>query len=261
MEANSNTQGAGVAQAQQPTAGLDDNALFAQFDSYPWTQDRSFLQGLMATLGASYMTSKDGFKRQKAMSTSLQARIWWYKSRFNTDIDRLAYETYTLSHGATRPDLAILIKLEGISERMGLAPAPDKPEDAPYIPEWQKNAPKVDLSKKADDGRTHNNANGGAPYPDNFQAIVEAVTMGKPIPGIKEIPNIVVRPPGVTPFGKMKAPLKPWEKHLPPEVLAQKSVFGDVIDKEFPPLPADSNNEGANTGADKGTDNSAANSG
>lgn len=42
---------------------------------------------------------------------------------------------------------------------------------------------------------------------------------------------------GVTPFGKMKAPRKPWEKDVAPDTVGQGSVFGDVVDKEFPPLP------------------------
>jgi hypothetical protein len=34
----------------------------------------------------------------------------------------------------------------------------------------------------------------------------------------------------------MKAPRKPWEKDAQPESGAQPSLFGDVVDKEFPPL-------------------------
>lgn len=34
----------------------------------------------------------------------------------------------------------------------------------------------------------------------------------------------------------MRAPRKPWEKDAPSETTAQPSVFGDVVDKEFPPL-------------------------
>jgi hypothetical protein len=37
----------------------------------------------------------------------------------------------------------------------------------------------------------------------------------------------------------MKAPRKPWEKDAPSESGAQGSVFGNVVDKEFPPLPND----------------------
>jgi hypothetical protein len=38
----------------------------------------------------------------------------------------------------------------------------------------------------------------------------------------------------------MKAPRKPWEKDVPSDtVVGQGSVFGNVVDKEFPPLPAE----------------------
>jgi hypothetical protein len=68
------------------------------------------------------------------------------------------------------------------------------PEDD-QLPAWMAQAPqKVDLSKKADDGDAHGGVGEGqAPYPAHFQAIIEAVTMGKPVPGVREIPNTVVR--------------------------------------------------------------------
>lgn len=213
MEANTD-QIPGAAPAQRG----DSEAAFQQFDSYPWARDRSFLvsrhsclgrlvsspatplttdqQGLMATLGPSLINNTtDGFTRQKALSTTLQARIWWYRSRFNTDIDRTLYESYSAFHQQSCPDGVILTKLEEIQQRMnGAAPGP-APSSGQNIPAWQLNAPKVDLSKKADDGANHSNTGDGAPYPENFQALIEAVTTGKPIPGIKEIPDTVVRPP------------------------------------------------------------------
>jgi hypothetical protein len=150
----------------------------------------------MATLGPSLINNTaDGFTRQKALSTTLQARIWWYRSRFNTEIDRALYESYSAFHQQSCPDGVILAKLEEIQQRMnGAAPGPSS-SSGQNIPAWQLNAPKVDLSKKADDGADHSNTGDGAPYPENFQALIEAVTTGKPIPGIKEIPDTVVRPP------------------------------------------------------------------
>lgn len=150
----------------------------------------------MATLGPSLVNNTtDGFTRQKALSTTLQARIWWYRSRFNIEIDRTLYESYSASHQQSCPDGVILAKLDEIQQRMnGAAPSPSSSSDQ-NIPAWQLNAPKVDLSKKADDGANHSNTGDGAPYPENFQALIEAVTTGKPIPGIKEIPDTVVRPP------------------------------------------------------------------
>lgn len=161
----------------------------------------------MATLGTSLFSknNKDGFTRQKALSNTLQARIWWYKSRFNIAIDRPAYEAFCTANPSISPDGSILAKLEEIQQRMGNAAigtgyseaTADAAEAAPAanIPEWQLKAPKVDLSVKADDGTPHTHSGDGAPYPENFQALVDAVTSGKPIPGIKEIPDTVVRPP------------------------------------------------------------------
>ncbi|AEO71536.1 17e5f134-1afb-4707-ba2f-992fd7785928 [Thermothielavioides terrestris] len=244
MEANDAGRDPAAAPAQKTG---DPHAAFKQFDTYPWTLDRSFLQGLMASLGPLLGNKTDGFARQKALSTTLQARIWWYKSRFNRDIDRLSYEAYCLANPSLCPDGAILTRLEEIQQRMasyssgdGSARSSSVPsQDEVSIPAWQRNAPKVDLSKKADDGTIHRNTGDTAPYPEDFQNLVDAVLTGKPIPGIKEIPDKVVRPPGITPFGKMKAPPKPWEKNRPLNPDAYVSIFGDVLDKEFPPLEDD----------------------
>lgn len=156
----------------------------------------------MATLGPALVNNSDGFKRQKALSTTLQARIWWYKSRFNVDIDRIAYEAYGVAHPSSGPEAAILDRLEQIQQRMGIAPAGTSSssvgpsQTAQNIPAWQLSAPRVDLSKKADDAAGHASGSGdGTPFPGDFEALVEAVTTGKPIPGIKEIPDTVERPP------------------------------------------------------------------
>lgn len=133
-----------------------------------------------------------GYEKQSALGISLQARIWWYKSRLDIEIDRAAYEEYLKADpSASCPDPALLSQIEEIQERMAAVSA------RPDLPAWQLQAPKVDPNKKADDG-TPNHAGGegqDAPYPAHFQAIIEAVTMGKPVPGVREIPNTVVRQP------------------------------------------------------------------
>ena len=144
------------------------------------------------------------FERQKALGVTLQARIWWYKSKFNVEIDRAAYEDYTSSHNqqtqgpTTAPsaiDSALLDKIDDIQRRMGSAPGT---AIAGNLPAWMVEAPqKVDLNKKADDGAAReapqSGRGGNAPYPAHFQAIIEAVTTGKTVPGVRDIPNTVVR--------------------------------------------------------------------
>ncbi|KAK3315137.1 hypothetical protein B0H66DRAFT_564612 [Apodospora peruviana] len=213
----------------------DANAAFKKFDAYPWGRDRPFLQGLVAMLGP----LQPGFDREKALGISLQARIWWYKSRLDVEIDRAAYEAYLAAADPSAhlcPDPSLLIKVGDIQQRMASATA------APALPSWQLQAPKVDPNKKADDGASSHDGKGGgqdAPYPDHFQAIIEAVTTGKPVPGVREIPNIVVRPAGITPVGKMQAPQKPWEKRqgvAASDATTSTSGRELLVDQEFPPV-------------------------
>ena len=148
----------------------------------------------------------NGFERQKALGISLQARVWWYKSRLSIDIDRSAYENYLLSSSTSSTpshsqipnspiDAQLVDKLAEIQQLMGTTPASASDDD---LPAWQVQAPKVDLLKKADDGDANGaerGADGETPYPERFNALVELVTSGTPIPGIKHIPDTVVRQP------------------------------------------------------------------
>jgi len=52
-----------------------------------------------------------------------------------------------------------------------------------------------------------------APYPTSFAHIVELVTTGQPIPGIREIPNTVLA--GQSSQTSQSKRRKPWEKDSP----------------------------------------------
>ncbi|KAK4461165.1 hypothetical protein QBC42DRAFT_270705 [Cladorrhinum samala] len=251
------------------TSNESPSAIFSKFDSYPWVQDRDFIQGLHATLGPSLSSSSsaDPFARRKLLDTVLQTRIWWYQSRTGTSInlnDYLSYSCSSPNPNPPSPDQEILKKTEWIyqqlqarlspssNENEGTTPHPETEQqqqqqqqaDGPEIPAWQLQAPKLDLSKKAEDHESRTSSSSspdaGVPYPDKFQAIVDAVTTGKQIEGIKEIPNTVVRKEGITPVGIKVAPQKPWERHRPPmggkEHDERAGQFGNVLDGEFPPV-------------------------
>ena len=49
-----------------------------------------------------------------------------------------------------------------------------------------------------------------APYPTSFSQIVELITSGEPIPGIKEVPDIVLEGQASKPTTVKRK--KPWEK-------------------------------------------------
>lgn len=80
------------------------------------------------------------------------------------------------------------------------SPAPQPPAIADALA--QQNHMKTDTQdeKPVDD----------APYPKSFTDIVELITSGKPIPGIKEIPDVVLDnvPASVSDRPERK---KPWE--------------------------------------------------
>jgi len=136
----------------------------------------------------------------RAASISLQARTWWFGTKQGVAISPESYQSYLAGHPETpTPEPAILARIEDVQRRMGVTGP---------VPSWQAHAPKADLRVKAADGAAKQGAGGAggggddAPYPEHFKAVIEAVTMGKPVPGIKEIPNTVVRLPvsTISPF-------------------------------------------------------------
>lgn len=75
-----------------------------------------------------------------------------------------------------------------------------------------------------------------APYPQSFAQIVDLITSGQPIPGIKEIPPIVLSDQASQPVASKRR--KPWEKEVP--VVEARGTFGDrrdeVIQQELPEI-------------------------
>lgn len=225
--------------------------IMAKFDAYPWAQDKDFMQGVHSTLGDSLANLSDPFTKRKVLDTILHSRIWWYASKFGVQIAWDAYTAWSPKHPASCPDAAILKKSEWIYtnlKKKSAAASDSSSEDAVgkqqkpdvEIPSWQLSAPKADLSRKADDddGSEARATTPTGAYPDKFQALVEAVTAGKTVPGIRQIPNTVVRQDGITPVGtRGRAPLKPWERHRAPVPDdADQSEQHNVLDSQFPPL-------------------------
>ena len=239
---------------------------------------------------------------QQSLGIALQARIWWYHSTQGIAIDRAAYEAHHRAggsgggsanedahgdaEGASRPDRAIVARLEDIQRRMAATAEAEAGDGqfaaVPAHPAWQSGdrIPKVDLSKKADDGAEGAGGGGGegadgadAPYPAHFQAIFAAVRSGEPVPGVRDIPNTVVRHPvgvdprtflepppgppdaccsdliltlhgaasqqGLSPVGKMRMPRKPWEtRAVVPNGRGHTDEAGleSFLDDEFQPV-------------------------
>ncbi|KAK4205612.1 hypothetical protein QBC40DRAFT_260512 [Triangularia verruculosa] len=225
---------------QAPTTTLDQ---LVAFNSYPWASDREFMQSLVTTLGPllSPQSLSSPFTKSQVLSSILSLRASSFSAKYNIPI------TPPTSSNLPTPDEEILKKASwlyvNIQKKINntTAPSQEQQPQQEEVPEWQKSGGvKVDLSKKAvdDEGQEGGEGDRKGEYPNKFQAIIEAVTTGKTIEGIREIEEKVVRVEGVTPVGGRRVPLKPWERNKTAEQGAgEDGHFGKVLDEDFPPLP------------------------
>lgn len=86
--------------------------------------------------------------------------------------------------------------------------------------EWKlHNGDKYNKNQKiteiTDDSEENDNAKGNEPpYSSNYQELVDLIVSGKPVPGIKQIPDTVVPDQSSKPEAKQRP--KPWEVNKEP---------------------------------------------
>ncbi|KAK4651388.1 hypothetical protein QC762_0092200 [Podospora pseudocomata] len=177
------------------------------FNTYPWASDREFMQSLVTTLGPllSPQSLSSPFTKPQVLTSIQTLRAKYYTAKFNVPISPSPSSATTLP----TPDEEILKKAswlyvniqKKINNNTPVPPAEGPKEEE--VPEWQRSGGvKVDLSKKAEDGEGEvEGEDRKGEYPNKFQAIIEAVTTGKTIEGIREIEERIVRGEGVVPVG------------------------------------------------------------
>ncbi|KAF5658356.1 hypothetical protein FHETE_9916 [Fusarium heterosporum] len=216
--------------AERIRALKDDNAVFTAFDTYPWTKDKNFMSGLFAILG------EPGQQNPQASLSdmAIHARIFYYAQRIGVNIDFGAYKTWLDSNTDHQaPDV--------LPEEYHQRDETSSPS-APAL-DWQKAAPKADLyidRKTAAAAAAQSGSQDQPNYPMGFAEMIKLIQEGKPVPGIRQIPNTVVRDPAVKPVGARTAPRKPWEKDVTAE--SHTYTLPDLpraLDTEFPPVHDD----------------------
>ncbi|GKT46963.1 uncharacterized protein ColSpa_07144 [Colletotrichum spaethianum] len=246
--------------AERIRAITDEDGMFKAFDTYPWKKDKAFMSGLNAILGDPNIENPQGSPSDLAV----HARVFYYAQRIGVTIDFARYKDWLARHpGYTPPDIlpeeyksqntqgtATTPTTAGSSDvpdltskLSGLSTGKVKEESAAAAgpaPSWQAAAPKADLyvERKPPSQADAPGEGGDEPaYPMGFAQMLEMIQKGIPIPGIRQIPDTVVRDASVKPFGKRAVPKKPWEKDLPaPETATDAAVTPSVVDAEFPPL-------------------------
>ncbi|KAF6820001.1 hypothetical protein CSOJ01_01069 [Colletotrichum sojae] len=229
----------------------DEDGKFKAFDTYPWKKDKMFLSGLSAILGDPNVENPKGTPTELAT----HARIFYYASRIGVTIDFNEYKDWLARHpdhappdilpeeyktqtagGAAAPSSSdnseLASKLNDLKADSDTKPDPAAAEPRPS---WQAAAPTAELYVERKPPSQADGSEGEPAYPVGFAEMLQMIQKGIPIPGIRQIPDTVVRDASVKPFGKREVPKKPWEKDLPAletEVAAKPSV----VDAEFPPL-------------------------
>lgn len=110
------------------------------------------------------------------------ARIFYYTQKIGVTIDFARYSSWLDSNPDHQPPNVL-------PDEYTKGPAPGQ---EPAL-DWQKAAPKADLwvDKKASIPQ-----GGDQPsYPMGFAEMIQLLQEGKPVPGVKSIPNTIVRDP------------------------------------------------------------------
>ncbi|KAF5019350.1 hypothetical protein F66182_8639 [Fusarium sp. NRRL 66182] len=218
--------------SQQPLAGADriralegDSVVFTAFDTYPWKKDKMFMSGLYAILG------EPGQQNPQASlaDMAIHARIFYYAQRVGVNIDFAAYKAWhESSPGHQFPDVLPEEYHQRDEANASSTPALD----------WQKSAPKADLYVDKNAAAAQSASQDQPNYPMGFAEMIKLLQEGKPVPGIRQIPNTIIRDPAVKPVGARSVPRKPWEKDVAPDAPALPDL-PRALDTEFPPVQDD----------------------
>ncbi|KAF1938851.1 hypothetical protein EJ02DRAFT_505172 [Clathrospora elynae] len=164
------------------TDGLND--IYAALESYNWDDDIEFQAGLSAILGSNSSP-------EQAAELALRARCFYYARKYSKNIDFDAYKAYR--NARNRPP-----------------PTPPTSNDV-----LSHSAIDEALPSSGDTGGIMsvpaNSSEPPAPYPTSFAHIVELITSGQPVPGIKDIPPTVLEGQGTQATKSRRK--KPWEKN------------------------------------------------
>lgn len=170
--------------ATQPSNDLDLDSstyLFHQLDSYPWDEDQEFQGGLRAILGSVQDPAQ-------VEHLTLRAKCYYYARKAGAHVDFDGYKRW-VENGHSQAAASSLNGTHNVPAQ-AVAPAVDE-EDA--------------IGQGTGDGGMAN-----APKPASFAEICDMIAEGKPIPGIKDIPDTILE--GQASESNAGKRRKPWEK-------------------------------------------------
>lgn len=200
---------------QPPQSQSPQQQLFTSLESYPFAHDSDFQSGLLAILSGPSQS-------QNPSDLILHARCFYYARKYNVYVDANAYREWR----ARQPveSLASLDPPQGMlapgseSGNAGLRDFVPTPEGTPLKAGSARRENEIGTERSGAMLMPSNQASGASNAdvrpeerrPASFQEIVEMIQDGKPIPGIQEIPEIVLVGEGTGALKERRQ--KPWER-------------------------------------------------
>ncbi|KAF9310749.1 hypothetical protein BG003_008151 [Podila horticola] len=156
--------------ASEPT----QEQIYAQFESYNFDNDATFQTGLKSIL------DNNQGKTEKEQEDAVRNAKFFYFSRFVRNFDYQQYLTW----------------------RAGRSGSAQETQEIKEEQRTTETAPAQEEESSSTDANPS--------YPKSFQEICELIASGKPIPGIRQIPNNLAE--GTPSAPKLAPKPKPWER-------------------------------------------------
>ncbi|KAK6528720.1 hypothetical protein TWF694_003960 [Orbilia ellipsospora] len=173
----------------------EDDRLFLSLEDYCWEDDPEFQSGLTQIL----TTATDP---SHVRQLTRQAKCFFYARKISRPISFPLYSAWLDREESSAPRCR--------SPSCQVGPALD-PTDEIQIQISNNDNDDNSNPTMTTDSRDKKEETGDdkTPYPTSFAQIVELITSGKPIPGIKEIPNTLNTAPPTQNTAQQRR--KPWE--------------------------------------------------
>ncbi|KAF3921397.1 hypothetical protein ABW21_db0200391 [Orbilia brochopaga] len=182
-----------------PVFSAEDDRLFLRLEDYCWEDDPEFQSGLNQILAAATEPSR-------VRELTRQAKCFFYARKIGRPISFPLYAAW-------------LDREESSAAPRRRSPSRDHELGPPLDPTPIDSISRVSTATDTPTTTVSSNASSadGTPYPTSFAQIVELITSGKPIPGIREIPNTINAAPPTQSTAQQRR--KPWETTVNPQEL------------------------------------------
>ncbi|KAL8757827.1 MAG: hypothetical protein Q9184_004108 [Pyrenodesmia sp. 2 TL-2023] len=158
-----------------------DDSIFSQLEFYPFSTDTEFQSGLSTILSST--------SSQDPELLTLRARCFYFSRKRDVSIDFHSYMLW-------RSELSLPPVTAGFQDTVAS--------------EVRSNGTPADSGMDETLTAKQPEQQSQAPYPSSFAQIVDLITKGDPIPGIKEVPDTLLT--GQESMANTAKRRKPWER-------------------------------------------------